>query len=269
MESETLGSETLESGTLDPALLTQGATGAGTATTATTAVQEYTVMQMIHDGWYASYPLLLASVLVVAIAIERYWRYAGLEKRSKELTRNVVESIAKRDLATANALCTTAKTPLASIFKEGLAWKNIALEDLERVLATARQEAVAEMRRGLWILGTIGSLAPFVGLFGTVIGIMKAFHQIAIEGSGGFAVVAGGISEALVATAVGLGVAIVALAFYNYLQVRIGNIGSGWARSTERLVQSLLYVESALQPPSQTPPPAAAPEVGHGHPLPA
>ncbi len=254
---------------LDPAQLLAGADAAAGQTSATTAVQDYTLIQMIHDGWYASYPLLLGSVFVLAVAIERFWRYAGLEKRSRELTRNVVEAIAKRDLATANALCTTAKTPLASIFKEGLAWKNIALEDLERVLSTARQEAVAEMRRGLWILGTIGSLAPFVGLFGTVVGIMKAFHQIAIEGSGGFAVVAAGISEALVATAVGLGVAIVALSFYNYLQVRIGNIGSGWARATERLVQSLLYVESALQPPSQSPPPASAPEVGHGHPLPA
>jgi biopolymer transport protein ExbB len=271
MESETieLAQVTdLAQGT-DAAPGMEGAGETATTTTATTAIQDYTLMQMIHDGWYASYPLLLGSVLVLAVAIERFWRYAGIEKRSKELTRNVVEAIAKRDVATANALCTTAKTPLASVFKEGLAWKNIALEDLERVLSTARQEAVAEMRRGLWMLGTIGSLAPFVGLFGTVVGIMKAFRQIAIQGSGGFAVVAAGISEALVATAVGLGVAIVALSFYNYLQVRVGNIGSGWARSAERLVQSLLYVESALQPPSQTPPPASAPEVGRGHPLPA
>ena len=78
------------------------------------------------------------------------------------------------------------------------------------------------MRRGLWMLGTIGSLAPFIGLFGTVWGIMKSFHDMAMQGSGGFAVVAAGISEALVATAVGLLVAILALAVYNYLQVTVG-----------------------------------------------
>src|SRR5690606_13067001 len=133
---------------------------------------------------------------------------------------------------------------------------------LGRIVATARQEAVADLRRGMWLLGTIGSLAPFIGLFGTVVGIMKAFRQIAIEGSGGFAVVAAGISEALIATAIGLGVAIVALAFYNFLQVKIGNVGASWARSTERLVQALLYVGSAAQP-------VRAEEVGRGHPLPA
>lgn len=258
--------EQAQTPTLDPAQVTGDAATAAPATTATTATtlqpHELTVVQMMQQGWYASVPLLLCSVLVLAVAAERFARYLGLEKRSRELTRNVVEAIAKRDLATANALCTTAKTPLGQVFKEGLAWKNIALEDLERILATARQEAVADMRKGLWLLGTIGSLAPFVGLFGTVVGIMKAFRQIAIEGSGGFAVVAAGISEALIATAIGLGVAIVALAFYNFLQVKIGNVGASWARSTERLVQALLYVESAAQP-------LRAEEVGRGHPLPA
>lgn len=257
--------EQTESPILDPAQATGEALAtapAATATTSAPAPHELTVVQMIQEGWYASVPLLLGSILVLAVAAERFARYRGLEKRSRELTRNVVEAIAKRDLATANALCTTAKTPLGQIFKEGLAWKNIALEDLERILATARQEAIADLRRGLWLLGTIGSLAPFIGLFGTVVGIMKAFRQIAIEGSGGFAVVAAGISEALIATAIGLGVAIVALAFYNFLQVKIGNVGASWARSTERLVQALLYVESAAQP-------VRAEEVGRGHPLPA
>jgi biopolymer transport protein ExbB len=250
---------------LDPSALDPNAPGADlplTASHTAPAPHEFTVVQMLQQGWYASYPLLICSVIVVAVAIERYWRYRGLEKQSRELTRNVVEALAKRDVHTAMALCTTSKTPLAGVFKEGLAWKNIALEDLERILVTSRQEAVGDLRRGLWLLGTIGSLAPFVGLFGTVVGIMRAFRQIAIEGSGGFAVVAAGISEALIATAVGLGVAIVALAFYNYLQVRVGNIGNVYARSSERLVQALLYVESAAQPPR-------AEEVGRGHPLPA
>jgi biopolymer transport protein ExbB/TolQ len=141
-------------------------------------------------------------------------------------------------------------------------WRNIALEDLDRVLATSRQEATGDLRGGLWMLGTIGSLAPFVGLFGTVIGIMKAFHQIAVQGSGGFEVVSLGISEALIATALGLAVAIFALAFYNYLQVRVAAIGSGFARACERFVQALLYLESAAEH-------APAAEVRHGHPQPA
>mgnify|MGYP003422885821 FL=1 len=224
-----------------------------------------TIARMLQQGWLTTVPLALCSVLVLAVMIERFLRYRGIEKGTRELTRSVVEALGKRDLSTANALCQTAKTPVAQIFREGLAWKNIALEDLERILATSRQENTAELRRGLWVIGTIGSLAPFIGLFGTVVGIMKAFHQIAIEGSGGFEVVASGISEALIATAVGLGVAIVALAFYNYLNVKIGLINNGFARACERLVQALLYVESSAQPPT----PTRVQETGHGHPLPA
>jgi len=225
-----------------------------------------TIARMLQQGWLTTVPLALCSILVLAVMIERFLRYRGIEKGTRDLTRTVVEALGKRDHATANALCQTAKTPIAQIFREGLAWKNIALEDLERILATSRQECTAELRRGLWVIGTIGSLAPFIGLFGTVVGIMKAFHQIATEGSGGFEVVASGISEALIATAVGLGVAIIALAFYNYLNVKIGLINNGFARACERLVQALLYVESSAQPPA---PMRAPQETGHGHPLPA
>lgn len=227
-----------------------------------------TIARMLQDGWITTVPLALCSVLVVAVVIERYLRFRGIESRTRELTRSVVEALGKRDTATATALCQTSKTPIAHVFREGLAWKNIALEDLERILATARNETIGELRRGLWVIGTIGSLAPFIGLFGTVVGIMKAFHQIAVEGSGGFEVVAAGISEALIATAVGLGVAIIALAFYNYLNVKVGLIGNGFSRACERLVQALLYVEASVAAP-QDPRGGAQQEVGRGHPLPA
>jgi biopolymer transport protein ExbB/TolQ len=131
------------------------------------------------------------------------------------------------------------------MYGDAMRWKNIALEDLERVLATSRHEAAADLKRGLWVVGTIGSLAPYVGLFGTVVGIIRAFQDMAIHGSAGFEVVAAGISEALVATGAGLFVAIMALMFFNYLQVRVGAIAGTYARSCERFVQALLYVESA------------------------
>jgi biopolymer transport protein ExbB len=109
------------------------------------------------------------------------------------------------------------------------------------------------LRRGLWILGTVGSLAPYVGLLGTVFGIIRAFQAMAAEGAGGFEVVAAGISEALVATAVGLAVAITALLFFNYLSVRVTNIANTLARACERFIQALLYVESAGGTPAPTP----------------
>ena len=97
----------------------------------------------------------------------------------------------------------------------------------------------------LWVVGTIGSLAPYVGLFGTVVGIIRAFQGMAREGVGGFEVVAAGISEALVATGAGLFVAIVALMFFNYLQTRASSLSTVFSRSCERFLQSLIFVETA------------------------
>jgi biopolymer transport protein ExbB/TolQ len=223
------------------------------------------ILHLLNQGGLTVYPLVGCSVVAITIVIMQLFRLRGLDRRSRLLTRGVIDAVVKQDLLTARSLCESAKTPLAGIFLEGLRWRNIALEDLNAVLGTSRSEAISEMRRGLWVLGTIGSLAPFIGLFGTVWGILKSFHDMAIQGSGGFAVVAAGISEALVATAAGLLVAIIALAAYNWLQVRNVSIAGLFARSCERLVQALLYIESS-GPTFDDEKPA---EVRHGRPLPA
>ena len=204
-----------------------------------------TLLQLLRDGGLTVYPLALASVITLTILFERAWRYRGLASRTRAVTRETVESLVRRDVNAARSLCEKSETPIARIFLEAMRWKNIAIEDLDRVLLTARQEAVTDLKRGLWVIGTIGSLAPYVGLFGTVIGIIRAFQSMAAEGVGGFEVVAAGISEALVATAAGLFVAIVALIFFNYLQTRANALGTTYARSCERFLQALIFVETA------------------------
>lgn len=203
------------------------------------------IIELLKQGWLTTVPLGLLSVIVFTIALERLWRYRGLEKATRDLTRKQVDALVRRDVATARALCEASGTPMARVFGEGLRWRNIALEDLNEVLNTGRQEALAELRKGLWFIGTIGSLAPYIGLFGTVVGIMRSFHAIGVTGDTGFDVVASGIAEALIATAVGLLVAILALVLFNWLQTRVTVIGQVFARSSERFVQALLYVEAA------------------------
>ena len=227
---------------MDPATTAAAAEAAGTFHSSFDAE---TILNLLWTGRLTVIPLALCSVMAVAIVIQQLLRYRGVIARSRKLTSGVVDALVKHDLSTARSLCEKEKSPLGAIFLEGLRWRNIALEDLNSVLATSRSEAISELRRGLWILGTIGSLAPFIGLFGTVWGILRSFHDMATQGSGGFAVVAAGISEALVATAVGLLVAIIALAAFNWLQVRVGAVAGLFSRSCERLVQALLYVESA------------------------
>ncbi len=203
------------------------------------------LLDLLWIGRLTVVPLALGSILVLAIVFERVWRYRGIERGTRQLTRASVEHLVRRDVDGARALCDKAKTPLSEVYLEAMRWKNVALEDLEGVLATSRQEITHDLKRGLWVIGTIGSLAPYVGLFGTVVGIMRSFLDMAEHGVGGFEIVAAGISEALVATAAGLFVAIVALLFYNYLQVRVGAISATYSRSCERFVQALLFLEAA------------------------
>jgi biopolymer transport protein ExbB len=204
-----------------------------------------TLLQLLQDGGLTVYPLGVASVITLAILFERMWRYKGLESQTRAITRETIESLVRRDVDGARAHCEKSEAPISKIFLEAMRWKNIAIEDLDRVLLTARQESVTDLKRGLWLIGTIGSLAPYVGLFGTVVGIIRAFQAMAVEGVGGFEVVAAGISEALVATAAGLFVAIVALMFFNYLQTRASALGTTYARSCERFLQALIFVETA------------------------
>jgi biopolymer transport protein ExbB len=227
-------------------------------------VDATTLLRLLHDGGLTVYPLALGSIISLAVLIERIWAYRGIERKSRELTRQTVQFLVQRDLESARELCGRSRMPLADIFSEAMRWKNVSLEDLERILATSRQEAAASLRRGLWLVGTIGSLAPYVGLFGTVVGIIRAFQDMAAHGAGGFEVVAAGISEALVATAAGLVVAIVSLAFYNWLQVQAQMHSATYARCCERFVQALLYVEASGSEAA-----ARAAEAGHGHFAPA
>jgi biopolymer transport protein ExbB len=201
-----------------------------------------TVLDLLQQGGLTVYPLTLGSILCLAILIERLWRFRGIDRGTRKLTRDTIECLVRRDLSGARSLCEKAKSPISEIYLEAMRWKNVALEDLERVIATSRQEAATDLKRGVWIVGTIGSLAPYVGLFGTVVGIIRAFQDMAEHGAGGFEVVASGISEALVATAAGLAVAIVALAVYNYLQVRAGSIASTYARSYGMPIESVILM---------------------------
>ena len=96
--------------------------------------------------------------------------------------------------------------------------KDAAVESVARALERQAAREVSTLKRGLGVLATVGSIAPFVGLLGTVMGIVNSFQQMAVSGSGGLGTVSGGISEALITTAFGLLVAIPAVAAFNFLQ---------------------------------------------------
>jgi biopolymer transport protein ExbB len=151
----------------------------------------------------------------------------------------VLDYLDERDLRSARAACDLVRSPASPVFREALALRRMAPDRVAQVLDATRSQEVQRLKERLWILGTIGSMSPFIGLFGTVVGIIKSFRQMAITGSGGFTVVAAGISEALVATAAGLIVAVMAIVAYNYLTVRANRISVELRASCEVVAGAL------------------------------
>jgi len=182
------------------------------------------ITTLIEHGGLTLYPLILCSMIAVAVFLERAWTYRGALGATRALTGRVLDFLEERDLRSARAACDLVPSPASPIFREALGLRRLAPDRVAQVLDATRVQEVQRLKQRLWILGTIGSMSPFIGLFGTVVGIIKSFRQMAITGSGGFTVVAAGISEALVATAAGLIVAVMAIVAYNYLTVTANRI---------------------------------------------
>lgn len=199
------------------------------------------ILEMIHQGALATYPLIVFSVVTVSIVFERFWALKNIVSNSLQLAGGMVPSLEKGQV---NEALQTAKgqiaTPAGRIFSDVLArHASDSLEYLSNLTEEKRFEEVEALKGPLWVLGTVGASAPFIGLFGTVIGIIKAFHNMALMGSGGFSVVAAGISEALVATGLGLAVAIIAVIFYNYFQTRIERIEAALTIASNRVLDAI------------------------------
>ncbi len=176
-------------------------------------------LELLRDGGITIYPLLAVSIVSFAIIINKIFEFFVIRKTIRSLHPEMVECVKSKDLKkmegilTSNIYCRNMYESIIHNLEKGLS-------AAKRLAEVGRQRDLVEIRRHIWLLGTIGSMAPFIGLFGTVIGIMRSFKNIAAVGSGGFSVVAGGISEALIATAGGLFVGVVSIFFYNYFTVR-------------------------------------------------
>lgn len=199
------------------------------------------VLDMIQQGWYITYPLIIMSVVVITIIFERIFALRGLIGGTIQLAGGLVGALQKGDFRVAlDSAEEQHDKPAGRIFRDVIAQQEgESLEYLSEVIEDRRFEEVEALKGSIWVLGTVGVSAPFIGLLGTVIGIIKSFQSMAIEGSGGFAIVAGGISEALVATALGLAVAIVAVIFYNYFHTRLERIEAAVTIGSDRVLEAI------------------------------
>jgi biopolymer transport protein ExbB len=199
------------------------------------------LIDIIHKGAIATYPLILLSIVSVTVVLERLWSLKNMGSVTLRITESLLEPIKKGQRDLAIAICKqNSQSPAARIFLNVLEREGSQGLDTASTFATeAMFEETQKLKKHLWILGTVASSAPFIGLLGTVVGIIKAFESMAVAGTGGFAVVAAGISEALVATALGLAVAIIAVIFYNYFQTRISTLNGLFRIQVAKILQNL------------------------------
>lgn len=189
------------------------------------------------------------SILAVAVGLERLyfqWRYL---ERARALNDVVSRCLSRGALSEGRSACERSQSPLADVYLVGYERFGRSRRDhLEGAVHRERVRVTADLKNRTWMLGTIGATAPFVGLFGTVLGIMEAFDKIkpALEemkakGEEGavFAVVAPGISVALYATAAGILVAVEAVIIYNYFNQRSARIGRELKLLTEEFLELL------------------------------
>jgi len=201
--------------------------------------------------------LLFFSVICWALIVEKWWEFRAIKRDSKGFTRafrqggrfSLIYSAAKKFRSSPLAqLYSAAGLELASVFggveqvdaalEEGEGLPREAIESANRAMQRATEIEVTRMERYLPFLATTASAAPFIGLFGTIVGIMSAFHGIGQQGSASLAVVAPGISEALIATAAGLGAAIPAVMGYNFFINRTKR----WATEMDGFTLELLNI---------------------------
>ena len=197
---------------------------------------------------------LVCSVLIVALALERAFAVLRVRGVVRKATVGVLVAAREGDLTRARAACDDLQSPVREVFSDALDRALRRTRGQPRAaMQRAQKRVAARLRAMLWVLGTSGALMPFVGLLGTVLGVMSSFKAIGETGAGGFQVVSTGISAALVATAAGLFVALEAVVFFNILQ----NMAAAVLRELSLAADETLEMIETVDAP------VVAPEAGH------
>lgn len=165
--------------------------------------------------------LAICSIITVGFAIERILYFRSSTSDTRKFMKELAGFLKNSNPQGALDHCSANQSPVARVMAQGILQLNRTRDELQQRLDTAIDLETVEMERNLGVLGTMSNIAPLLGLFGTVIGIIRAFADIARTGSGGGAVVAMGVSEALMTTAAGIVVAVIATVGFNFFVRKI------------------------------------------------
>lgn len=172
------------------------------------------------------YPLLICSVITIALGFERIYHYAKLRTRRKEaLFLEIKNNIACADYENALLIAKQTPGPVAAVAVEALLHRTCAQEILEKAVSVRGSLELKRLNEHLHILELIGRIAPMIGLFGTVLGMVTAFQKVAeLKGNVDPSILAGGIWEALLTTVAGLAVALPALVLHHFFEDEVKSL---------------------------------------------
>ena len=195
-------------------------------------------LAVVGDVWVL-YLLLAASIWSVAIMFERWTVYRANKGDVSVFMDSLADKLGKGEIKEAVTLSGASKRVEAKVALEGLQNIKRGAASVEEVMTSRWIRERVSLEKNLVVLATMGNNAPFVGLFGTVLGIIKAFNDLAITGQSGISVVMAGISSALIATALGIFVAIPAVIANNYFASRLKQMQSN-SESLTHIVMAYL-----------------------------
>lgn len=199
------------------------------------------MLEIVKAGGWLMLPIVVASIVAVAIFFERLWTLQSKRVVPPNLTTEIWELVRQNQLDSRQIARVAQSSALGQVLATGLAHRHAPREVIKESIEDSGRHVVHELERYLGPLGTIAAISPLLGLLGTVSGMIRTFTAITAQGVGNPTVLAGGISEALIATAAGLTVAIPSLIAYRYLRGRV----EGLVVLIEK--EAIAFIEALLQ----------------------
>ncbi|WP_018864870.1 MULTISPECIES: MotA/TolQ/ExbB proton channel family protein [Thioalkalivibrio] len=195
------------------------------------------MLEIVQAGGWLMLPILLCSVLAVAIVLERLWTLRRSRVVPPRLLGTIWEQMRMQGLTLEDIQRIRGGSPLGAVLAAGLATHDRARQITQESIEEAGRRVAHELERYMNTLGTIAMITPLLGLLGTVVGMIEVFTVITEIGVGSPRDLAGGISQALITTATGIGVAIPALAFHRYFRGRIDELVLEMEQEATKLVE--------------------------------
>lgn len=195
------------------------------------------MLDFIQSGGLFMWPLLACSILTLAIVIERFWTLRRSKITPPGMLNNILSMLREDKLNRENIRKLQLNMGMGSIFAAGILSSKYGRHIMKENIQEAASHVIHELERFMNTLGTIAAISPLLGLLGTVVGMIKVFAVLMEQGVGDTALLAGGISEALLTTAAGLGVAIPALIFHRFFARRIDELVVTMEQQSTKLIE--------------------------------